>query len=67
MTESEEEQYQYAEASCLKHREVVYVAEGCGRCSEDAFAEYQESFREPRPPERPRFIGPRQQFPDIGF
>ena len=41
---SDEEEYQYAEASCVKHREVFYVAQGCGRCAEANFAEFQESF-----------------------
>ena len=41
---ADEEQYQYAEASCLKHREMFYVAQGCGKCDDDNFAEFQREF-----------------------
>ncbi len=36
----EEEAYQFAAASCVKHRSTIYVAEGCGECEDEHFDEY---------------------------
>lgn len=40
----DEEAFQFAVASCVRHRDLFYASEGCLSCDQESFEEYAEGF-----------------------